>query len=126
VTPISKIDIATFGTENDTMARKASTHRFDPDVQAALEHLSKVLHRPKNRLINEAVKLYVWQRSQEMERELTETISALRAYRKKDPDFEDAIADFVSAEVTNADPVEGRPASSQGPVHSEIQRLLHA
>lgn len=108
------------------MSRKASTHRFDPDVQAALDHLSKVLNRPKNRLINEAVKLYVWQRSQEMERELAATMEALRAYRKKDPNFEEAIANFVSAEAEFADPVEGHPASSRGPVRSEIQHLLHA
>ena len=92
------------------MARKASTHRLDPEVQAALDHLSKILRRPKNRLINEVVRLYVQQRSQEVERELEATLNALRAYRLSHLDFEEAIDAFVNAEAQSAsnDPVEGR------------------
>ena len=110
------------------MATKASTHRLDPDVQAALNHLSKVLRRPKNRLMNEAVKLYVQQRGREVERELETTLRALRAYRQKDPDFEKAIDTFVNAEAELAaeDPLEGRAVASTGKVQAEIRDLLHA
>jgi predicted DNA-binding protein len=110
------------------MARKASTHRLAPKVQAALDSLSKVLGRPKNGLINEAVELYVQQKSREVELELEATLQALRACRERDPDFEESIGAFVSAEAEHgsADPVEGRPYAAEGPVQSEIQRLLHA
>ena len=110
------------------MARKASTHRFDPEVQTALDHLSKVLRRPKNRLINEAVQLYVQQRSREVEQELEATLSALRAYRRKDPDFEESIEAFVRAEagLASGDSLEGKTNSSKGSVRAEIQHLLHA
>jgi predicted DNA-binding protein len=114
--------------QRNGMASKASTHRLDPEVQAALNHLSKVLHRPKNRLMNEAIKLYVWQRSREVEHELETTLQALRAYRQKDPDFEKAIGAFVNveAQLAGEDPLEGRSPSAGGLVQTEIRNLLHA
>jgi predicted DNA-binding protein len=117
------------------MATKASTHRLDPSVQAALDHLSDLLRRPKNRLINEAVKLYVQQKSQEVEKELEGTIQALRAYRRQDPDFEGAIEEFVNTEakMAGSDPAEdGPPAGERRPrtpksqVQAQIRRKLHA
>ena len=109
---------------------KASTHRLKPEVQAGLDNLSKLLRRPKNKLMNEAVHLYVKQRSRELEREMETTLKALRVYRKKDPDFEKAIDAFVAAEVSQAgkDPLEGQmiaPATA-GAVQAEIRNLLHA
>jgi predicted DNA-binding protein len=110
------------------MATKASTHRLDPEVQTALDHLSKVLRRPKNRLMNEAIKLYVQQRSREVEQELETILQELRVYRQKDPDFDKAIDAVVHGEVQLAgeDPLEGRSASVAGRVQAEIQNLLHA
>ncbi|MGH7366013.1 MAG: hypothetical protein ACREK9_06335 [Candidatus Rokuibacteriota bacterium] len=108
------------------MPRKAFTFRIDPDVQAALATLSKILHRPMNRLVNEAVKAYLKRRSQEVERDLEASLASLRAHRKRDPDFEQAIAAFVEAEASMEDPVEGRPETDSGPVRTEIQRLLNA
>ena len=110
------------------MSVKASTHRFDPEVQTALSHLSKLLKQPKNRLINEAVKLYVQQRSQEVEKQLETTLKALRSYRQKDPDFENAIGSFVKAEARlgSSDPVEGKRMTGDGSIRAEIQHLLHA
>lgn len=107
---------------------KASTHRLKPEVQAGLDNLSKALRRPKNKLMNEAVHLYVQQRSRELEQEMETTLKALRAYRKKDPDFEKAIDDFVAAEVSQAgrDPSEGQIIVPAGAVQSEIRNLLHA
>ena len=108
------------------MIQKASTHRLEPEVQAALNQLSKILRKPKNSLINEAVKLYVNQRSREMEHELELTLEALRAYRKKDPNFDKTGDAFIDAEARfgGSDPAEGRPfraklrsrAKSQGVV----------
>jgi predicted transcriptional regulator len=120
------------------MAPKASTFRIDPIVQSALENLSRVLKRPMNQLVNEAVKDYVHRRSREVERNLESTLASLRAYRERDPEFEQAIAAFAKNEARYAkdDPAEGtmivgrlldgqlveEPAS--GPVHTEIRQLL--
>jgi predicted transcriptional regulator len=78
-------------------ATKASTHRLDLETRAALDRLSRLLHRPKNRLINEAVKLYVQQKSRKVEENLEATLKELRAYRQRDPDFEKSIDAFVDA-----------------------------
>ena len=76
------------------MAR-ASTHRLKSEVQVGLDNLSKALRRPKNKLINEAVHVYVQQKSREVEQEMEASLRALRSYRKRDPDFEKVIDDFV-------------------------------
>ena len=125
---LSQIDIIARIMQILRMAVKASTHRFDPEVQTALAHLSKVLKQPKNRLINEAVKLYVQQRSQELEEQLEATLKALRSYRRKEPDFEKAIDSFVKAEARfgGSDPVEGTRVTSDGSIRAEIHHLLHA
>jgi hypothetical protein len=112
--------------------------RIEPTVQAGLENLSRVLKRPMNQLVNEAVKDYVRRRSREVERTLESTPASLRAYREGDPDFEQAIAAFARAEARygKEDPAEGEvvvgklvngqllhePAS--GSVQSEIRKLL--
>jgi hypothetical protein len=105
------------------MTRKATTFRIDPDVQAQLAALSDILHRPMNRLVNEAVRDYVAQRSREVESDLEADLAKLRAYRKSDPGFEQAMAAFVEAEATLEDPVEGRPEAA-GPVQAKVHRLL--
>ena len=108
-------------------AKRASTHRLDSDVQAALDHLSQLLHRPKNRLINEAVKLYVEQESLKVEKELSATLTAMRAHRQRDANFEQTIDAFVDAEARlgAADPVEGRPVIVESPVRTKIRRMLN-
>ena len=109
------------------MAR-ASTHRLNSEVQVGLDNLSKALRRPKNKLINEAVHVYVQQKSRELEHEMEASLRALRTYRKRDPDFEKVIDDFVAAEVSQAgrDPLEGQISAPVGAVQSEIRNLLHA
>lgn len=107
------------------MHRKASTFRIAPDVQAALANLSVVLARPMNQLVNDAVRMYVERRSREAERDLEASLASLRAYRLQDPDFEEAIEAFAEAEASVADPLEGHPAPSEGPIQAEILRLLH-
>ena len=109
------------------MAR-ASTHRLKSEVQAGLDNLSKALRRPKNKLINEAVHVYVQQKSREVEQEMEASLRALRTYRKRDPDFEKVIDDFVAAEVSQAgrDPLEGQIIAPVGAVQSEIRNLRHA
>lgn len=106
------------------MIAKATTYRIDPAVQAGLSTLSKILHRPLNQLVNEAVRDFVVRRSQELEADLEASLESLRAYRKSDPRFERAIADYVDAEASlKEDPAEGRVVDL-GPMQARMIELL--
>jgi hypothetical protein len=98
------------------MAAKASTFRIEPTVQAGLENLSRVLKRPMNQLVNEAVKDYVLRRSAEVERQLESTLASLRAYREQDPDVERAMAAIATAEVRHV---------KEDPIHGVAGKLVH-
>jgi predicted transcriptional regulator len=102
------------------MAGKATTYRIDPSVQAGLSTLSKVLGRPLNQLVNEAVRDFVARRSKEVAMDLEATLEGLRAYRKSDPNFERAIADYVDAEAS----LKEDPAEGIGPTQTRILDLL--
>jgi len=106
--------------------RKATTFRIDPAVQAGLSTLSKVLGRPLNQLVNEAVRDFVARRTKEVEMDLEATLEALRAYRKSDPNYERALADYVDAEASlKEDPAEGHIVVNVGPAESRIRDLLN-
>jgi predicted transcriptional regulator len=116
------------------MARIAFTLRIDAEERAALENLSKVEGRPINQLLNEAIKSYL-SRQGRKERSLEADLAALRAYRKRDPRFQRAIAAFAEAEASLDDPLEAEPIEGQfiegqlkpaGPVQSKIRDLLGA
>ncbi len=107
------------------LTRKATTFRLDQAKQAALANLSKILRRPMNHLVNEAVKVYLEQRSLEVERDLQTTLNSLRTYRQRDPDFKKALAGFIDAEVSLKDPIESELTQDAGSVRTEIHRLLH-
>lgn len=77
------------------------------------------------------------------QRDLEATLATLRAYRERDPHFKEAIAAVVDAEARygKEDPAEGtvvrgklvggqliatEPGEKEGPVKSQIHRLLNA
>src|SRR6266849_10362950 len=114
------------------MARIPFTLRIDAEERAALENLSKVEGRPINQLLNEAIKSYLSRRGRK-ERSLEANLAGLRAYRKQDPGFQRAIAEFVEAEASLEDPLEGEPINGKfvdgqfkpvRPVQSKIGDLL--
>jgi predicted DNA-binding protein len=119
------------------MLPKATTFRLEPTLQAGLENLSKILKRPMNQLVNEALKDYVSRRSRAAEKDLQVALGTLRAYRRRDPNFKEAIAAAAKAEAqyVNSDPVEGQVVIGElvegqvveeaGPVLTEIHQLLH-
>lgn len=119
------------------MARKPFTLRLNAAERTALESLSRIEGRPMNQILNEAVVAYLQRRGQ-AERNLQASLDKLRAYRRRDPHFEAAIAAFAKAEAESgkADPVEGkvvigelvngRLVQGTGPVRTEIHRLLDA
>lgn len=89
------------------MNRKVTTVRIEPALMTALTTLSKTLRRPMNQLINDAVRDLLDRRGRAAEAELEATLAALRAYRAQDPNYDQAIAALVRAEVDNEDPLEG-------------------
>src|SRR5712692_1489124 len=116
------------------MARIPFTLRIDAEERAALENLSKVEGRLINPLLNESIKSYLSRRGRK-ERSLEANLAGLRAYRKQDPGFQRAIAEFVEAEASLEDPLEGEPIEGRfvegqlktaGPVQSKIRELLGA
>jgi len=108
---------------------KATTFRLDPSVQAGLTLLQGLLGQPMNRLVNEAVRKFVERRTGEIEVQLEQVLERLRVYRKSDPAFKKAVAEFVEAEAKYGatDPVEGRvaPSPTKGPAQTLVQNLLH-
>jgi predicted transcriptional regulator len=107
------------------MNKRATTYRLDPVVQASLSALSQLLGQPLNQLVNEAVSDFVARRSKEAKVDLEATLETLRVYRKSDPDFERAIADYVDAEASlREDPAEGQRAVDVGPAQARVLKLL--
>ena len=109
------------------------TLRMGPEERSALENLSKIEGRPINQLLNEAIKIYL-SRLGRKERSLESSLAKLRAYRMRDPEFQNAIAAFAKAEASLEDPLEGEPfeeaaasdARKPGPVQRRIRKALNA
>lgn len=106
------------------MERKALTLRLTPKLYDALSTLSNVAHRSMNDLVSEAVRRFVVAESSVQARDLEKTLERLRAYNESDPDFEKAIAEFVQAEATHDDPLEGRIVDTKGPVRRKVEAML--
>lgn len=115
------------------MARTAFTLRIEASERNALKHLSKIEGRPINQLLNEAIKAYLEQKSRK-ERSLEASLNTLKAYRRKDPGFRRALAEFVEAEASLSDPVEGEPIEGEvddrekasGPVQDKVRGVIGA
>src|ERR1700693_795028 len=80
-------------------ARKPTTLRIDPPLQKGLLLLQGILKKPLNRLVNEAVKGFLEKRIAEIESDPQQVLTRPRKYRRSDPNFEKAIAQFVDAEA---------------------------
>lgn len=114
------------------MSRAAVTLRINIEERNALKNLSKIEGRPVNQLLIDAIKSYLKQKGQK-ERSLEATLNSLKAYRKKDPGFKRALADFVEAEATLRDPLEGEPVEEvdsestrepAGPLQRKIRSVI--
>lgn len=110
----------------DLMSRKPLTVRSDDRTVTALKELSVALGWPVNRIVNEAVGMYLAARIPDVERELTAQLERLRAYKRSDPDFEHAIGAFAKAEADLDDPATGTVSAANSPVRAEIRDLLSA
>ncbi len=109
-----------------TAGPKATTFRLDPPLQEGLVLLQAVLKKPLNRLVNEAVQGFIERRTAEVETDLRQALARVQAYRRSDPRFEKAIAQFAAAEagLAASDPAEGRLLGQTGPAQAMVQDLL--
>jgi predicted nucleotidyltransferase/predicted transcriptional regulator len=82
---------------------KASTIRLKPELQSALDKISKHLDRPKNKIVNQAVAEYLEKTSLKLRDDIEDTLQNLQIYRQQDPNFEDTIERFVVAEASLAE-----------------------
>lgn len=91
-----------------------------------LELLQRVIKKPLNRLINDAVRSYVEHRSAEVEVDLSEILARVRAYRRSDPDFDRMWDEFVDAEARygGKDPVERGTQKTAGPAQTMVRKIL--
>ena len=110
-------------------ASKASTIRLQPELQSALDEISGHLGRPKNKLVNQAVAEFLEKTTFRLRDDLEGTLEKLRAYRRRDPDYEAEIERFVLAEssLSAGDAFEGKARSaSDQTLAKEIHDLIHA
>lgn len=109
--------------------KRATTIRLNQSVQAGLDLISQLQHRPKNKLVNEAVAEYVTRHAIQTDAALHDVLKRLKAYQDSDPDFEEAINSFVDAEASHGkheDPMEGHPVPSPSPVTERLRQLIDA
>ena len=109
---------------------KATTIRLNPELQMGLELLQGVLHKPVNKMVNEAVAIFVSRRKAKVEADLEGVLAKLKAYKRRDPDFEQAIQQFAEAEASlgRDDPIEGTASRAEsgklGPTQKAVRQLL--
>lgn len=108
-----------------TARPKATTVRLEPALITGLSLLQRILKKPMNRMVNEAVRHYVERQSSEVETDLQKVLERVQAYRRSDPNYKKLWAQFVDAEARYGkdDPVEGH-IESAGPVRSKVRKIL--
>ena len=100
---------------------KATTYRLDPAVQESLLKLQRFMNVPQNRLVNEAVKLFVEQKTSEVVSNVEDLVASVRLHRDADPHFEQTITRLVDAEagLGGQDPLEGSIVAEVSPLLSD-------
>ncbi len=89
-------------------AASATTVRLQPKIQSALVTLGKIRHMTMNKLVNEALEVYLDQNLTKAKEELKATLSDLHAYLDRDPDLDKSVEMFVKSESKNPDPIKTR------------------
>jgi len=114
-------------------AVKVTPVRLEPALRQGLEMLQGVLKTPINKLINQAVDDFIRKRAAEIETDLEVVLDQVRAYRKRDPKFREAIRLTVEAEMQALgdgvrDPAQGTTylirKDKAGPAQSTVRALL--
>lgn len=86
----------------------AMTLRVDQSLKDQLAKLVELRHTTMNKLINQALLQYVAKETLVVQEELEASLNSLKQYREDDPNFERAIDEVVSAELSaDNDPAQG-------------------
>ena len=102
---------------------RAFRARFEPRLYEELREVSKLRRSSINQFVIAAVRAHLRQVRGELIAEYSGTLEKLQEYRRRDPDFEHAMAAFVEAELAGEDPAEGRVVESVAPLSSAEERL---
>ena len=112
---------------------KVTPVRLEPALRQGLVMLQGVLKVPMNKLVNQAVGDFIKKRTAEVETDLEAVLKQVKAYRKRDPKFREAIRLTAEAEAQAAkdgvrDPAQGTTyliqAKKAGPAQSMVRELL--
>ena len=109
------------------MATKARPAAVPPSLESSLKEVCAKLHVSREKALRFAVDaaLVRLRERDAASKELSAALKALPAYRRNDPDYERAIASFVSAEAEHPDPVEGAVLKSVSPLRRSLAAVLH-
>lgn len=111
------------------MERKPLTLRLPPSEREGLERMSRLLRRPMNQIVTDAVREYLHRGTGE-ELQIREAIAALDAYRAGGAGLDAAIDAVVESEVRGEDPAEGviievdEEEAPSGPVAGRLRQIL--
>ena len=135
--PVPAVNFIKGAAIHSPLKPKATTLRLKPELQQGLELLHEVLKQPINKMVNEAVKGFIDKRTAEVESDLKGVLAQIKAYKRVDPKFAAAIAQFVDAEARlgGEDPVEGVVVDAEpggaaaartkfGPAQAMVRELL--
>ena len=88
---------------------KVTTFRVDPAIQGGLKTLSRLMGKPVNKLVNDALLQYVKAQAGKMHVELQQDVDLLQQYRDLDPDLTRSIEQGIQREIgyVGQDPIEG-------------------
>lgn len=109
-----------------TAPLRATTFRLTPENEEGLRMLHAELGWPLNKLVNEVVADYIAAQSETLECKLEQTLKNLKAYRRRDPGFRQAIKAFVETEALHDDPAEGQVSAllPEGPALTLVCEAL--
>jgi hypothetical protein len=115
----------------DEEALVATTLRLEPATRRGLELLQDALGTTLNKLMNEALAIYVTQRTAALERDVVASLDRIKRYRKTDRGFSKVFAAIAEEEAVHGhnDPAEGvpsleKPGEHAGTVVATVRQLI--
>jgi hypothetical protein len=105
----------------------ATTVRLKPETRRGLELLQDALGLTMNKLMNDALALFVSKRTAMLQGDLEASLARIKQYRKSDPGFSKDFEEIAKAEVTHRgeDPFEGVPyRDAAGSAVSMVRRVI--
>lgn len=108
---------------------KVTPVRLEPSLRQGLLMLQGIVKKPLNKMVNQAVGEFIEKQAAEVETNLETLLQQIRDYRKRDPDFVEAIRETARAEAQahargRRDPAQGSIHRISEPKHGPVQGRL--